>query len=93
LLYHISIHHPRPEHERDLIASMHRFGNAARQEPGLRDVHTLKDGRSGALVGLAVWESADALTAARSALAAAVEHDDFDTWESEPVQVFLLEEV
>jgi hypothetical protein len=30
MLYHLSIHHPKPEHERDVVDSMHRFGEAAR---------------------------------------------------------------
>ena len=28
----MSIHHPRPEHEAALIASMHRYGNAIRED-------------------------------------------------------------
>jgi hypothetical protein len=44
-------------------------------------------------VGFAIWESMDALTAARPALGAATEGDDFDAWEAEPVRVFLLEDV
>jgi hypothetical protein len=40
-----------------------------------------------------VWDSAEALGAARPALAAATEHDDFDAWESAPIEGFLLDEV
>jgi heme-degrading monooxygenase HmoA len=93
VLYHISIHAPKPEHEQDVIASMHRFGDAARSQDGLVEVHTLRDQRSATLVGLAVWESADALAAARPALGAATEGDDFDLWDAEPIRSFLLEEV
>jgi len=93
MLYHVSIHRPKPEHEQDVIDSMHRFGAAARTQDGLRDVHTLKDRWSDALVGLAIWESAEALEAARPALAAATEDDDFDAWDAEPIQGFLLDEV
>jgi heme-degrading monooxygenase HmoA len=93
MLYHLSIHRPKPEHEHEVIDSMHRFGAAARSQPGLIEVHTLKDQRSDALVGLAVWTSADALTAARPALAAATADDDFDAWDAEPIRSFLLEEV
>ena len=93
MLYHLSIHRPKPEHERDVIDSMHRFGAAARSQQGLVEVHTLKDQRSDALVGLAVWTSADELVAARPALAAATAGDDFDAWEAEPIQTFLLEEI
>ena len=34
-LVHLSIHTPRPEHEQDPIASMHRFGAAAEGAPGV----------------------------------------------------------
>ena len=93
MLYHLAIHVPKPEHEQDLIDSMHRFGAAARTQAGLVEAHTLKDQSSGTLVGFAIWESMDALTAARPALGDATEGDDFDLWEAEPVRVFLLEEV
>jgi heme-degrading monooxygenase HmoA len=93
MLYHISIHRPKPEHEQALIDSMHRFGDAARAQDGLVEIHTLKDQRSAALVGFAIWASAEALGAARPALAAATEDDDFDAWESAPIEGFLLEEV
>jgi heme-degrading monooxygenase HmoA len=93
MLYHLSIHHPKPGHERDVVDSMHRFGDAARTQAGLVEVHTLKDRRSDALVGFAVWESADALEAARPALAAATEHDDFEAWEASPIQGFGLDEI
>ena len=93
MLYHVSIHRPKPEHEQDVIDSMHRFGDAARTQGGLLEAHTLKDRRSDALMGLAVWESAEALEAARPALAAATEHDDFDAWDAAPIEGFLLDEV
>jgi heme-degrading monooxygenase HmoA len=89
----ISIHHPHKEHEKALIDSMHRYGAAARAQKGLRTVHTLRDRNTGALVGLAVWENEEARRAADGALAAAVKGDDFDTWESEPITGFVLEEV
>ena len=38
MLYHVSIHRPKPEHEQDVIDSMHRFGAAARLQDGLLDV-------------------------------------------------------
>ena len=93
MLFHLSIHRPRDGAEAALIDSMHRFGAAARTQAGLVEVHTFRDEPSGALVGLAIWESKAALDAARPALSAAVAGDDFDAWESEPTQVFLLEEV
>jgi len=92
MLYHLSIHRPKPEHEEALIESMHRFGAAARAH-GAVQAHTFKDARSDALVGLAIWHSDDDLAAARPALASAVEGDDFDAWESGPVELFLLQDV
>jgi hypothetical protein len=92
MLYHLAIHRPKPEHERDLIDSMHRFGVAARSQ-GALEAHTFKDDRSNALVGLAVWRSDEDLDAARPALAAAVEHDDFNAWEDDPPDLFLLHDV
>jgi heme-degrading monooxygenase HmoA len=89
----ISIHHPRPGKEELLIDSMHRYGAAARTQAGLVEVHTLKDARTGTLVGLAVWESEAAKNAAQTALWEAVKDDDFDDWESEPISGYLLEEV
>lgn len=93
MLYHLAIHVPKPEHEQDVIESMRRFGAAAATQPGLIEVHTLRDTRgSGALVGFAIWESADALMAAQPALGAATGGDDFDAWEAEPIRSFLCEE-
>jgi heme-degrading monooxygenase HmoA len=92
MLYQLAIHRPKPEHEQDLIDSMHRFGSAARTE-GAIEAHTLKDERSGALVGLAIWRSDNDLAAARPALAAATMDDDFATWESGPIEVFMLRDV
>jgi len=92
VLYQLAIHRPKPEHEQDLIDSMHRFGAAARGQ-GAIEAHTLKDERSDALVGLAIWRSADDLAAARPALAAATEGDDFDAWESGQIELFTLHDV
>jgi len=89
MLYQLAIHRPKPEHEQDLIDSMHRFGAAARAQ-GAIEAHTFKDERSDALVGLAIWRSDEDLAAARPALGTATEQDDFDAWESGPVELFLL---
>jgi quinol monooxygenase YgiN len=93
MLYHVSIHRPKPEHQQAVIDSMHRFAAAARTQEGLVEVHTLKDRRSDALVGFAVWDNAEALEAARPALAAATAHDDFEAWDAAPIEGFLLDEV
>jgi heme-degrading monooxygenase HmoA len=93
VLVHLSIHTPRPEHEADLIASMHRFGAAAAGAPGLVDVRVLRDRRSGRLVGLARWEDEASWRAGVEAMRAAVADDPFDDWEAAETESFLLDEV
>ncbi|MBP3965984.1 antibiotic biosynthesis monooxygenase family protein [Paenibacillus lignilyticus] len=81
MFVHMSIHHPKPGKSEDLIASMHRFGSALEGAAGLREVHTLKDSRTGKLIGLAIWESEEAFRAGVSAARSAVENDPFEDWE------------
>jgi len=90
---HMSIHYPRESQEDLLVDSMHRFGAAIKGHPGLQRVHTLREQRTGRLVGVAIWDSKEAWFAARPAMLAAVENDDFDTWEERPPDVYHLEEV
>lgn len=93
MIVHLSIHRPLPGRETDLIESMHRFGAADGSIPGLREAHTLRDRESGALVGLAIWESEDAFRSGVPRMRAAVEGDDFLAWEHGLPEVFLLEPV
>ena len=95
MVYSISIHRPKPEHVQEVIDSMHRYGEAARAQPGLVQVHTLRarDEDPPVLIGLAVWETAEAKAAAGDALAAAVAGDRFDEWDTRPIEGFLAEEV
>ncbi len=74
---------------------MHRYGAAARTQAGLVEVHTLRarDEDRQVLIGLAIWESAEAKDAAAPVLTRAVGDDPFDVWEREPFQSFLLNEV
>ncbi len=88
---HISIKRPSAGHAGVLAESMRRFAAAARTQPGLQLVTTLRDRESGDLVGLAIWESEDAARAAGPALAAAVENDDFDTWVAQDRSLRLTE--
>jgi hypothetical protein len=80
----ISVHRLKPGKEPLMLDSMRRYGEAARQEGGLQRVHTLKDEKSGALVGLAIWDSKEAYEAAGPALMKAVEGDDFADWHDGP---------
>lgn len=92
MIYHIAIHRPHPDKRRLLLESMHRFGAEARTQPGLREVHTLADGNAGVLIGFAVWDSKEALAAARPSLREAVKNDPHTEWEPDPPEIFLLEE-
>lgn len=90
---HLSIHHPAPGARDALVASMHRYGAAIEDAPGLVSVHTLEDAADGVLVGLALWESEDAFLGSVQSARQAVADDPFDEWEAEPVQGFRLVEV
>lgn len=85
----IGIHrHPKPEKRDLIIDSMRRFGAAMKQCKGLREVHQLADSDSGALVGLAIWDSREDWLAAREITLAAIKDDPFDEWEESPPEGF-----
>ncbi len=93
MFVHMSIHQPKPGREPDLIDSMHRYGRAASGAAGLRELHTLKDLRSGRLVGLAIWEDEASWRSGVEAMRAAVKDDPFDEWEERDPEGFALVEV
>ena len=61
---------------------MHRFGAAGNGQPGFIEAKTLRDNRSGRLVGMARWEDEASWRAGVEAMRAAVEDDPFDEWEA-----------
>ncbi len=63
---------------------MQRYIRVAREQPGLHWTGVVDDG-SGRLVGIALWDSEGAATAARPALMAEVGNDPFATWDEHPV--------
>lgn len=81
---HMSIHTPHPHAIEDLAASMHRFGEALRTQPGLLEVQAFKTD-DGQMIGLALWESRAACERGAPAGRAAVRDDPFDEWESAPI--------
>ena len=87
----ISIMKPNAGYEQQTIDSMHRFSKAARGQGGLKLVTTLRDASTGDLFGLAIWESEEAARAASSAMMAAVENDDFNTWVADMKNFWLAE--
>ena len=64
MFIHLAIHHPKPEHVDDMLASMHRVNQAAAGAPGLIEIGAWRDQGSDRLVGLARWESEEAFQAA-----------------------------
>ncbi len=92
MVIHLSIHTPKPAREQDLIDSMHRFGAAGTGQPGFIEAKTLRDKRSGRLVGMARWEDEVSWRVGVEAMRAAVENDPFDEWEADETEGFLLEE-
>jgi hypothetical protein len=93
MFVHLAIHRPKPGKEKFLIDSMHRFGTAMLREPGLQQVHTLMDQRTGVLIGLAIWDSKEEWETARPRVQDAIKDDPFSEWEDHPPEVFQLEPV
>jgi heme-degrading monooxygenase HmoA len=92
MFLHMSIHKPHPHATEDLAASMHRFGEALRTQPGLVEVQAFKTA-DGELIGLALWESRAAWELGRHAGREAVQNDPFDEWESAPVVGYAAESI
>jgi heme-degrading monooxygenase HmoA len=90
MFVHLAVHHPKPEHADDLLASMHRVDQAAQGAPGLIQIGAWRDQRSDRLVGLALWESAEAFEASAERIFQAVADDPFDQWLELPPDVFHL---
>jgi heme-degrading monooxygenase HmoA len=90
MFIHLAIHHPKPEHADDLLASMHRVDQAAQGSPGLVQIGAWRDERSDRLIGLAVWESAEAFHASVERIFDVVADDPFDQWLLQPPDVFHL---
>jgi len=81
----------KPDKEAEMIETMKRFGRAMGGHPGFRQTYSLKDPKSGALVGLAIWDSQDALAAARPAMGQALAGVDFSQLEDTAPEVYLFE--
>ena len=84
MFVNISVHRIREGNESLMLDSMHRYAAAARKAAGLREVYSLRDERTGALLGLAIWDSQEAYEAASATIMEAVAGDDLDAWHVEP---------
>ena len=93
MFVHMAIHRPKPGKEKFLIESMHRFGAAMQGSDGLNQVHALQDESTGALIGLAIWDSKEHWQAAYLKMLEAVKDDTFEEWEDNSPEVFHLDEV
>jgi heme-degrading monooxygenase HmoA len=93
MIVHLAIHTPKPDHIDDLVASMQRFASGGAGQAGLQEAHTMRDVRSGKLVGLAIWQSRAAFDAGVEGMRAAVADDPFLDWEEGAPDVYLLEDV
>jgi len=93
MIVHLAIHTPKPEGVEPLIGSMQLFAAAGSKQPGLQEVHTMRDAESGKLLGLAIWESKEAFERGVLAMRAAVEDDPFLDWEEGLPEVYVFEDV
>jgi len=90
MFVHLAIHHPKPEYTEEVLASMHRVDKAAEGAPGLVQIGAWRDQRSQRLVGLALWESAEAFEASAGQIFEVVADDPFDEWCERPPDIFHL---
>ncbi len=86
----LAIHHPKPDHLDDLVEAMTVLGRTLETVPGLVSVSSWRDQER--VVAMSVWESRDALAAARPAISAAIADVPFDQWEARPRDLFFLDE-
>lgn len=92
MLVHMAFHRAvKPEKEAEMIEAMKRFGRSMVGNPGFRQSYSLKDPKTKALVGLAIWDSPEALAAARPKMVQALEGVDFSLLEENDPEIYLLE--
>jgi len=87
----LSVMRPNPGQDPATVDSMRRYAAAARAQPGCVMCSTFRDEESGALYGLAVWESEAASADAGEASMRAVQDDDFDVLVAEMENHRLIE--
>jgi len=92
MFIHLAIQYPKPEHADDVLASMNRVESAAHGAPGLVEIGAWRDQHSDRLLGLSVWESAEAFQTSAERIFAPVADDPFDDWCLRPPEVFHLTE-
>jgi hypothetical protein len=78
MFVNIGIHHPKPGKEQEVLDSMQKFGKAQQGKKGLITVFAWKDEASGALIGMALWDTKADFDAARPEMMKALEGVDFE---------------
>lgn len=87
----LAIHHPRPDKEQLLLNEMRRLGAVLELQPGIQQVHALKDQRTGDIVALSIWRSKADFLAAGPTVQETIKNVPFDEWEATPRQIYLLD--
>jgi hypothetical protein len=88
---HIVIHHPKSEYVGEVLASMHRAGQAAAGTPGLITMGPWRSDSDTRLMGFASWESEGAYRAARERIFSVVAGDPFDVWLAGPSEIIMTD--
>lgn len=89
----MSILSPKPEFDREVVESMHRFERALVGAPGLISTQTARDADSGNLVGLVFWASEQSMRDSAHLAQSAIADDPFDLWLTREIQDLHLEPV
>ena len=93
MFIHLSIHHPNPGFEQEVLDSMNRVRLAALGTPGLIQIGPWREDGGGRIVGLAMWESRAHWEAALPSLFAVAAADDPDgVWHVTPPERILLDD-
>jgi heme-degrading monooxygenase HmoA len=89
----IAVHHPKPEHRDEWVATMRQAGEGSADIPGLIGSiagYVEVDGRR--LVGVSHWESAEALKAGIAGIKKLSDQAD-SAWGDRPTDVLVLNEI
>jgi len=93
MFIHMSIHHPNPGHEGQVLDSMNRVRLAALGTPGLMQIGPWREDGGGRIIGIAMWESRAHWEAAMPDLfAVAAEDDPEGAWHASPPERILLDD-
>lgn len=87
----MTVHKAHPGKEALLLEMMHRYGEAGKGQPGLQQLHVLRDTTRGELIGLTLWDNEAAMTAYRNTAQATLQDNGFEAL-PEPIRAYTFEE-